>query len=252
MGSASVKIDSSVLVGFYHTVMRCASSFGSATVKGLKEEGISVSLDSYSGDGLKIESSFPHSEEVARAVWGMLGGNGDYSSCNIDGRFFRLSPKVIDSDMLFHVLAEEYYDNKSGKGSTTVTVGDVLFDVLPHDNEKWSTANRLDSAFSTALEGILGKIEYDSCYIHLYDNNGTPAVEYCTEADFYSGKMNRDEYIKKVTSESLITSLVSVILDRYNFPIKEVYFIGNLVDGFSASRVVAKENSDGEYSLVIY
>ena len=53
-------------------------------------------------------------------------------------------------------------------------------------------------------------------------------------------------------STNMIYDLVSVLLDEYKVPIKEVYFIGNHQMCFCIDCVIAYNNSDGELSLVFY
>ena len=58
--------------------------------------------------------------------------------------------------------------------------------------------------------------------------------------------------LKRGMSTNMIYDLVSVLLDEYKVPIKEVYFIGNHQMCFCIDCVIAYKNSDGELSLVFY
>ena len=261
----SGRIDNVDLLKFYNEVMQAAYNYGQSTIQGLKRYGITVKYSgSKDSDRLTLDTRYPHSKEISKFAQDLLGSYPDYvdSSLYVSGNFFSLLSGIVNEDLMSYIDAEEAYESYGNKVS--VSIKGILYAILPHegDGKHWSQTKELSQSFRTNLMDVLDTyVMYEYCYLRVYDKQGTPLVEYCTN-DGYAMADVKDDYsscvgkgiIKKDVKgmSNMLSALLDVLLDEYKAPIKEVYFIGNNLEFFGLNYVVASKNSDGELSLVIY
>lgn len=152
---------------------------------------------------------------------------------------------------------DAYKENDSYDTDIHISIKGILYNIIPHegDGKHWSHPMKLAKSFKNRLLRVFSKYDVSElCFLHLFDEHGFPSIEYCenTGYDMYEDWFDITQFIKRGMPTNMIYDLVSVLLDEYKVPIKEVYFIGNHQMYFCIDCVIAYKNSDGELSLVFY
>jgi len=98
------------LLSFYNEIMQKAYDYGSSTIQGLKEKGISAyySLDTNS---LMVDYNYPHCRELSESAYRLIGTYDTDSSLYVSGKFFRLLPSIVGKNIMFYFDAYEEYDS---------------------------------------------------------------------------------------------------------------------------------------------
>ena len=169
----------------------------------------------------------------------------DMMGCSYDNVYV---DKVIfiSNDAILDFACEQCEESDSYEGNSFKIYGrisDKLFNAVPKlkDGYSWSKPRAVSDKIVGALKGF-GDMMAFSEHIHLYDNKGTPVVEYNNGG--IDGKYHR---VGKDYNKS-ISVLVNSVVSEFGTNIKEVYFI----NGCLHFEAVARKNSDGELTLTIY
>ena len=223
-------------------------------MQGLKERGISASY-SLDSNSLTIDYSYPYCKELSELAYKIIGTYDTDSSLFASGKFFRLSSSIIGEDIMLYLDAYEEYD--SYDTDIHISVKDILYNIIPHegDGKHWSHPMKLPKSFKDRLERVFDKYDISElCFLHLFDEHGSPSVEYCENTGYEMSEdwSDNSSYIKRGMPVNMISDLLDVLLDEYKVPIKDVYFIGNHQIDFCIDYVIAHRHPDGELSLVFY
>ena len=184
-----------------------------------------------------------------------MGTYATDSSLYVSRKFFRLLLSIAGKDIMLYLDAYKEYD--SYDTDIHISIKGILYNIIPHegDGKHWSYPMKLPKSFKNRLLGVFSKYGVSElCFLHLFDEHGSPSIEYCenTGYDMYEDWFDITQFIKRGMPTNMIYDLVSVLLDEYKVPIKEVYFIGNHQMYFCIDYVIAYRNFDGELSLVVY
>ena len=112
------------------------------------------------------------------------------------------------------------------------------------DNSKWSKAKDLDRSSSSRILSVLKKYTDDADVFRLFSDSDGDSV--LGIVDLYGNPDDAD----LVATPDEVNGLLDIIFDVFiGIDLKEVYFV---VGSGNCNKLIARLNSDGEYTVTIY